>query len=101
MTYNYRSTHMHAQVADKRQQQYEALPLCSLLLDEFIQWINELMCTNTQVADKRQQQYEALGIVHFYLMSLSNELVLDATRAGSMGRFINHSAQPNCITEKW
>jgi len=47
------------------------------------------------------QQYEALQIPHFYLMTLSHELVLDATRSGSLGRFVNHSSQPNCITEKW
>lgn len=34
-------------------------------------------------------------------MTLSNELMLDATMAGSIGRFVNHSCLPNCETEKW
>ena len=32
---------------------------------------------------------------------MTHELVIDASLMGSMARFINHSCDPNCITEKW
>uniref|UniRef100_A0A7S3QLN8 SET domain-containing protein n=1 Tax=Dunaliella tertiolecta TaxID=3047 RepID=A0A7S3QLN8_DUNTE len=64
-----------------------------------IQYTGEVV--TKEEADKRLQQYEALRIPHYYLMTLSNELVVDATRSGSLGRFVNHSSQPNCVTEKW
>ena len=32
---------------------------------------------------------------------MTTELVIDASLMGSMARFINHSCDPNCVTEKW
>ena len=34
-------------------------------------------------------------------MKIGNNEVIDPTFKGNMARFINHSCQPNCITEKW
>lgn len=34
-------------------------------------------------------------------MKTSNNEVIDPTYKGNMARFINHSCDPNCITEKW
>lgn len=34
-------------------------------------------------------------------MKTSNSEVIDPTYKGNMARFINHSCEPNCITEKW
>ena len=34
-------------------------------------------------------------------MKLNNQEVIDPTSKGNLARFINHSCQPNCITEKW
>lgn len=36
-----------------------------------------------------------------YFFNMNNELVIDASLMGSMARFINHSCDPNCVTEKW
>lgn len=39
--------------------------------------------------------------ISFVQCDTAQDLVVDATCAGSLGRFINHSCQPNCVTEKW
>lgn len=36
-----------------------------------------------------------------YLMRTSNNEVIDPTFKGNMARFMNHSCNPNCITQKW
>ena len=36
-----------------------------------------------------------------YIMALSDGVYLDARRAGSLARFINHSCSPNCKVERW
>ena len=37
---------------------------------------------------------------HHYLMGLDNDLFIDATKKGNIARFINHSCEPNAMTEK-
>ena len=37
---------------------------------------------------------------HTMLFSLENKLVIDATRRGNSGRWINHSCVPNCQVEE-
>ena len=34
-------------------------------------------------------------------MMLSNDSFIDATEKGSLGRFINHSCNPNAFVDKW
>lgn len=36
-----------------------------------------------------------------YLMSISKNEVIDPTYKGNLARFINHSCEPNCQTQKW
>ncbi|KAL0033139.1 hypothetical protein WJX79_005261 [Trebouxia sp. C0005] len=38
---------------------------------------------------------------HYYFMNVGNGEVIDACRKGALGRFINHSCDPNCETQKW
>ena len=36
-----------------------------------------------------------------YFLNLDSQYVIDASRRGNVGRFINHSCDPNTRTEKW
>uniref|UniRef100_A0A8C2ZKU2 [histone H3]-lysine(36) N-trimethyltransferase n=1 Tax=Cyclopterus lumpus TaxID=8103 RepID=A0A8C2ZKU2_CYCLU len=39
--------------------------------------------------------------IHYYFMSLKNNEIIDATLKGNCSRFMNHSCEPNCETQKW
>ncbi|XP_058088050.1 histone-lysine N-methyltransferase ASHH1 isoform X3 [Magnolia sinica] len=52
-------------------------------------------------ARRRSQAYEAQGLKDAFIISLNAYESIDATRKGSLARFINHSCQPNCETRKW
>lgn len=52
-------------------------------------------------AKRRSQTYEAEGLKDAYIISLNALESIDATRKGSLARFINHSCNPNCETRKW
>ncbi|XP_019853842.1 PREDICTED: histone-lysine N-methyltransferase SETD2-like isoform X2 [Amphimedon queenslandica] len=51
--------------------------------------------------ERRRNIYEKESRRHYYFMSLKTDEILDATRKGNLSRFINHSCEPNCETQKW
>lgn len=49
----------------------------------------------------RIKKYTKAKIKHHYFMALRSDEIIDATCKGNLTRFINHSCEPNCETQKW
>ena len=50
------------------------------------------------VADRREHMYRAQGRDD-YQFRIDDNTVVDATRKGSLARYVNHSCDPNCFTQ--
>lgn len=79
---------------------------CGLQLQEdipkgrfLIEYVGEVL--DMPAYEARQREYASKGHKHFYFMTLNGTEVIDACAKGNLGRFINHSCEPNCRTEKW
>ncbi|CAL8135437.1 unnamed protein product [Orchesella dallaii] len=51
--------------------------------------------------ERRTNEYAKGNQEHFYFMALKSDAIIDATLRGNCSRFINHSCEPNCETQKW
>ena len=49
------------------------------------------------VADERERRYESLGIGSSYLFRVDERDIVDATRVGSMARFMNHCCEVGVV----
>ncbi|KFA67473.1 hypothetical protein S40285_00138 [Stachybotrys chlorohalonatus IBT 40285] len=67
--------------------------------DFVFEYIGEVI--NEPTFRRRMVQYDQEGIKHFYFMSLNKSEFVDATKKGNLGRFCNHSCNPNCYVDKW
>ena len=38
---------------------------------------------------------------NFYFLNFEKDLYIDAGPKGNLARFMNHSCEPNCVTQKW
>ncbi|KIK68357.1 hypothetical protein GYMLUDRAFT_714774 [Collybiopsis luxurians FD-317 M1] len=62
-----------------------------------IEYVGEVI--RAQVAEKREKTYVRQGIGSSYLFRIDEDLVVDATKKGNLGRLINHSCDPNCTAK--
>jgi histone-lysine N-methyltransferase SETD2 len=67
--------------------------------DFIFEYVGEVI--NEPTFRRRMVQYDEEGIKHFYFMSLTKSEFVDATKKGNLGRFCNHSCNPNCYVDKW
>jgi histone-lysine N-methyltransferase SETD2 len=63
-----------------------------------MEYVGEVL--DYQLFKKRSKQYSKAGQQHFYFMAINPEEIVDATVKGNISRFINHSCDPNCETQK-
>ena len=56
--------------------------------DLVIEYVGEVI--RQQVAEEREKKYEKCGIGSSYLFRIDDDTVIDATKKGSIARFINH-----------
>lgn len=66
--------------------------------DIVIEYVGEKI--TVPVADRREVTYEKIGVCDCYLFALDSEYIVDATFYGNKARYINHSCDPNLISEK-
>lgn len=65
-----------------------------------IEYVGELITENER--ERRQSRKRCQpGPQHYYFMTYAKGLYIDAEKKGSAARFVNHSCDPNCQTQKW
>ena len=50
---------------------------------------------------RRLDHYHKLNETNFYMLTIDSNTIIDAGPKGNQTRFINHSCNPNCDTQKW
>ncbi|KAG4081188.1 hypothetical protein HA402_014636 [Bradysia odoriphaga] len=78
-----------------------------LVADEFInagqlviEYVGELI-TENELERRKSRKENQPGAQHYYFMTYTKGLYIDAEKKGNESRFVNHSCVPNCETQKW
>uniref|UniRef100_A0AAV1V355 Histone-lysine N-methyltransferase n=1 Tax=Peronospora matthiolae TaxID=2874970 RepID=A0AAV1V355_9STRA len=72
----------------------------TIRLGEFIiEYVGEVI--DDEECERRMIKYRDNGEVNFYMMELEKNTVIDAKYRSNESRFINHSCDPNSVTQKW
>ncbi|TRZ01090.1 hypothetical protein DNTS_002697 [Danionella cerebrum] len=67
---------------------------------EFVnEYIGELI--DEEECRARIRHAQENDITHFYMLTIDKDRIIDAGPKGNYSRFMNHSCQPNCETQKW
>lgn len=64
-----------------------------------IEYVGEII--DREIVDKRLKEAQKQRSHEYYMMDLTNDLIVDAKVKGNLSRFINSSCEPNCATQKW
>jgi histone-lysine N-methyltransferase SETD2 len=64
-----------------------------------IEYLGEV-CSDKEFK-RRTKMYAKARLRHHYFMKLKGNEIIDATKKGNNSRFINHSCDPSCETQKW
>ncbi|XP_074465891.1 histone-lysine N-methyltransferase NSD2 isoform X2 [Sebastes fasciatus] len=67
---------------------------------EFVnEYIGELI--DEEECRARIRYAQENNIIDFYMLTIDKDRIIDAGPKGNYSRFMNHSCQPNCETQKW
>ena len=64
-----------------------------------IEYVGELI--TMQEYRSRMTAIQLSGEENYYYLTIDSNRMIDAGPKGNMARFMNHSCDPNCITQKW
>ena len=67
--------------------------------DFVVEYVGELI-DNDEFRRRLKNKQDA-GEEAYYFLTLDNNRMIDAGPSGNFARFMNHSCQPNCETQKW
>ena len=67
--------------------------------DFVVEYIGEVL--DTAMCRERLIKYHENRIINFYMLTLDSGLVIDASLKSNHARFMNHSCDPNCESQKW
>jgi hypothetical protein len=67
--------------------------------DIILEYVGEVISRDE--SDRRLQMMNENGAPNFYFFQVDSKTVIDATHMGNEARFLNHSCDPNCKTQKW
>ncbi|KAM8974282.1 histone-lysine N-methyltransferase NSD3 isoform 2-T2 [Pelodytes ibericus] len=67
---------------------------------EFVnEYVGELI--DEEECRLRMKRAHENGITNFYMLTVTKDRIIDAGPKGNYSRFMNHSCNPNCETQKW
>ena len=64
-----------------------------------IEYVGELI--TMQEYRSRMAANQLSGEENYYYLTIDSNRMIDAGPKGNLARFMNHSCDPNCITQKW
>lgn len=64
-----------------------------------VEYVGELI--DEEECQRRLKEKAVNNDTNFYFLTLDKDLIIDAGPKGNNARFMNHSCQPNCETQKW
>ena len=78
--------------------------MCVLYLDAkkgqfVIEYVGELISDET--CRERVRKGINDGVINYYMLTIDKDCIIDAGPMGNLSRFMNHSCDPNCETQKW
>lgn len=64
-----------------------------------IEYVGELI--DEHECNRRLEEKVQKNDKNFYFLTIDKDRIIDAGPKGNFARFMNHSCQPNCETQKW
>ncbi|GLD99364.1 hypothetical protein PINS_up008083 [Pythium insidiosum] len=64
-----------------------------------IEYVGEVI--DDAECERRLIRHRDAGETHFYMLEIEKDVVIDARYRSNDARFINHSCDPNSVTQKW